>query len=460
MRTIAFFLFFSSLWASYKQEGAYAAHFDGERRFAYISYLLPYNPKILVLGSNAEIEAICKKQWLGQAKLVANGPCDMIWVESDSEIDLLSQNLSLLEHPRLIYTSTHQKEGAFQRLQSFLDTVGFSFLCHWYLEDGEGNAIFLKKPIMEAYIHTLAYNPPLESRLLPKPPPSKIEKFLKPALNKTDDHSFGSIDFIYMINLDERPEKFALAAGALELYGIHPYRFSAVNGWKLPNSTLSQLGAVFVPGTLRESFLGSYYKEVEGGELIHTEIIQEDGTSYFTWGLARGPVGIVLSHVSVLQDAYNSGYQTIWVMEDDVEAIEDPRQIPQLLKKLDQLVPDWDIFFTDVDTKDADGIHICCRAFATRPNVPIPPFSTFIDKFHAIGEGFYRTGMRYGAYSMIIRRSAMKKILNYYKTYGIFLPYDMDYWLCPDLKMYHFERDLVSHRAGAHSDNNQPRYEP
>lgn len=445
----------------YKAEGYYA-FYDGDKRPFFMSLFLPYNPR--VLSFNADISSICKKQWHDNASLFSADSMkkgetyDLIWVEGNSELEILSENLHILEKARLVYTSTHLQDGDFQRLKSFLEAVGFSLLTHWYWEEGEGNALFLKKNFFDAYIRTLAYSPPPFVLPRPKPPLSQIEQFFKPAKEKGDDHQMEGIDFIYMINLDERPEKFALASSGLHLYGINPYRFSAINGWTLPTATLSQVGAVFLPGTLQEPFVGSFYKEVNGEEVLHTELIQENGTSYFTWGLARGPVGIILSHLSVLQDAYDSGYETIWVMEDDVEAIEDPRQIPSLLRALDLLAPDWDLFFTDTDTKDADGIHIPCRALATRPNVDIPPFSSFIDRFYAIGEGLYRTGMRYGAYSMIFRRSGIKKILDYYKTYRIFLPYDMDLWLCPDLKMYHFERDLVSHRAQALSDNNQPRY--
>lgn len=60
-----------------------------------------------------------------------------------------------------------------------------------------------------------------------------IFDFLKPALEKGANHKMRNIDFIYMINLDKRPEKFLATQSALKRYGIHPYRFSAVNGWEL-----------------------------------------------------------------------------------------------------------------------------------------------------------------------------------------------------------------------------------
>ena len=60
---------------------------------------------------------------------------------------------------------------------------------------------------------------------------SALVRHLKPAEGKTGDHSIRNVYFIYMINLDARPEKYALARRYLEAYAITPYRFSAVNGW-------------------------------------------------------------------------------------------------------------------------------------------------------------------------------------------------------------------------------------
>jgi hypothetical protein len=46
------------------------------------------------------------------------------------------------------------------------------------------------------------------------------------------ESSLRNIDFIYMINLDQRPEKWKLSVDQLAPYGITPCRFSAVNGWR------------------------------------------------------------------------------------------------------------------------------------------------------------------------------------------------------------------------------------
>src|SRR5579872_6422231 len=74
-----------------------------------------------------------------------------------------------------------------------------------------------------------------------------IEEYFKKAENKTGVHSMENIDFIYVINLDERPERFERTVNALKPYGINPYRFSAVNGWKLSFQAIDELGIVYEP---------------------------------------------------------------------------------------------------------------------------------------------------------------------------------------------------------------------
>ena len=49
------------------------------------------------------------------------------------------------------------------------------------------------------------------------------------------------------------------------------------------------------------------------------------------------------------------------------------------------------------------------------------------------------------AHSLIIRRSGMKKILDFYKTRHIFIPYDHELSVVPDIRMFNLRYDLVTH---------------
>lgn len=284
-----------------------------------------------------------------------------------------------------------------------------------------------------------------------------IERHLRPCEDKSGNHQMRNIDFIYCINLDKRPQKFERTQRVLEPYGINPYRFSAVNGWELSFESVEQLGVIYTPDQ-PEGPIATVYRHEDGKEYISFEIMKEPGVSYYCHSLSRGAIGCILSHLSVLQDAYDSGYNTIWVMEDDIRIVRDPHDISSLIDQLDHLASGWDVLFTDYETKSADGMPFYCGAIRPRPFVQMKSLSYYLDRVN-LNADLLKLGLRFGAYSMIVRRSGMKKILDYFKTNKIYFPYDIDYRFVPDIQMYSSSRDIVTTIAGAESDNGSPTYE-
>ena len=284
-----------------------------------------------------------------------------------------------------------------------------------------------------------------------------IEDHLKPVLDKGDNHCIRNIDFIYMINLDQRPEKFEACMKQLIPYQIFPSRFSAVNGWELSLEAINDIGVKYEPWMTFEK-LGTTYLINEGYNKLH-ETVQTVGRTYFCHDMGRGSIGIVLSHLSILKDAYESGYETIWVMEDDIEIISNPHVLSDLIDKLDALVgkDGWDILFTDTDTKARNGNYVVCLSYAWRPNFSPENPNRFAERTN-ISEDFRRIGARYGAYSMIVRRSGMKKLLRFFDHYHVFLPFDMDYTLPNDIRLYALRYDVVSTEPNAITDNELPNY--
>jgi len=266
-----------------------------------------------------------------------------------------------------------------------------------------------------------------------------------------------NIDCIYMINLDRRPEKFAICRKALSSYGIDPWRVSAVNGWELPLEIVADVGVKY-ESWMSQGMRGTCFPK-EGGGLPSYEPIQTVGKTYFCDQFFLGSIGIVMSHASVLQDAIEAGYKTIWVMEDDIEVIQDPNLLPSLIDRLDALVGEegWDALFTDRDTKDKTGRYVPCVSYAKRPNF-LPSDPERFAKVEAVGDAFRRVGARYGAYSMILRRSGMEKILGFLKAHQVFLPYDMDMTLPNGIRLFTVVEDVVSTQPRAPTDNGAPNY--
>lgn len=282
-----------------------------------------------------------------------------------------------------------------------------------------------------------------------------VEDHLKFVANKSTMHSMRNIDFIYLINLDQRTEKLQLTLDQLKPYGINPFRFSAVNGWELSLDVINDVGLKFSP-EMEGGFMATSYHLNGNYEQSH-EIIQNYGQTYFCHCTARGTIGCTLSHLSVLQDAYDSEYQTIWVIEDDIEVKKDPRILSDLIDRLDALVgkENWDILFTDRDIKGGNGNEVVASSAAKRPDYVSRNDFSLKQK---ISEEFRIIGARYGSHSMIIRRSGIKKILQFLKAHQLFLPYDMEYTLPQGIKLFTVLEDVVSNFSKAISDNGGANY--
>lgn len=286
---------------------------------------------------------------------------------------------------------------------------------------------------------------------------AKLEDHFKKALGKTDFCNMRNIDYIYIINLDQRPEKFARCAKQLYLWGINPYRFSAVNGWELSLETVNDIGVRLEPWMTREKW-GTFYP-IGGDRQPNHEPVWEAGKTYFSHCMSLGAIGIDLSHLSVLQDALDSGYETIWVMEDDIQVVRDPRILSTVIEKLDAEVgkDNWDILFTDKDIRDVNGNYIPVYFAGRRPDYLNFTKENNYSLKNPVGE-FIKIGARSGAHSMIIRRSGIQKLLRFFNAHQIFFPYDMEYILPRGINLYTVAHDIVSNLPKALSDNGGPNY--
>jgi GR25 family glycosyltransferase involved in LPS biosynthesis len=283
-----------------------------------------------------------------------------------------------------------------------------------------------------------------------------VEDYLK-KIDRCPGHRMQNIDYIYLINLDERPEKLCRCLEKLAPYGILPHRFSAINGWQLSIETINELGVKFGPW-MQGAQIGGYYIEEIGHEPQH-ESVEVIGRTYFGPRVYPGAIACALSHLSVLQHAYDSGFETVWIMEDDIEILKDPGTLSDLIDKLDHLVKKdgWDILFTDKDTKDRNGTTVPCYSYGWRPNYT-PKDTAKFGQVKIISPEFRQIGARYGTYSMIVRRSGMKKILNFIKQYQLFLPLDMELTQPPGMRLFTVLEDVVSTEYAAPTDNTAANY--
>jgi len=282
---------------------------------------------------------------------------------------------------------------------------------------------------------------------------AKIQDHYKKIDNKTSGHSFGCINFVYLINLDHRPEKYQESINELKKYGITPFRFSAVNGWKIKHQALQEIGVKFTKN-MRPGGMGSHFLWEDGKEFISHELIGKEGRTYFCHCIARGAIGCLMSHVSIMKDAYESGYELIWIMEDDIEVLRPPSLLLSYIKELDSLRgrKNWDLLYTDRDYRTRSGVYAPCYGTDYRPDVDTRNQERFAIR-KKISTNIRRLGSRFATTSMIWTRSGLKKYLDYIEKHGMFLPIDMDIHLAPGMKAYSVVNDVVTNRIKSVSDN-------
>ena len=130
--------------------------------------------------------------------------------------------------------------------------------------------------------------------------PTPTAKYLKNTSLTEKNSGLEGIDCIYVINLDSRPEKWQRVNKLLQTNGLKANRFSGINGWDITIES-------------RRELCWAYPIRLSAGEF-----------------------GCLLSHISVIKDAYKRGFNCIWVCEDDIEIVRKISRLPRLLRRLTQ----------------------------------------------------------------------------------------------------------------------------
>ncbi len=276
-------------------------------------------------------------------------------------------------------------------------------------------------------------------------------KHLKKIDHTTPSFQIGNIDYIYLINLDQRPEKYTHCLEQLRPYGIEPQRFSAVNGWSLSKADIDDIGYQFIPGMvffIRNNGVALFDPPIKIEQPLNASCY---GKTCFTRDMKLGAIGCTLSHLSILQDAYDSGYETIWILEDDFILCDTPHLLTHVIEQLDETVDkeNWDVLYTDSEYyfKNVDEV----QKHLWRPDRPAFDLNSLCS-WASVGNDFLKIGGRQKTHSMIIRRSGMKKILDFEMKHGIFLQYDHELGFVPFLKLYALKKKIVTINEDSCSD--------
>lgn len=234
-----------------------------------------------------------------------------------------------------------------------------------------------------------------------------VVNYLKPIEITHFESGIDLVNCIYVINLDARTDKWDRLKPLFAERNLQVNRVSGINGWQFTKED-------------KKTLAGPYRPRLKGGQL-----------------------GCLLSHLSILKDAYKRGFDLIWVLEDDIEFSEDLSHISKLIPKLQVIDPDWDIFYTDSDCVNEKGEYFTPLALDPRPDQTLPPLAFYQERI-VIDEDLMQIRSRFATHSMLISKKGIKKILDYFTHVYLFSPIDWDIHYIPNIRQYAARRDIVT----------------
>ncbi len=267
---------------------------------------------------------------------------------------------------------------------------------------------------------------------------AKIDQYLKRPEKALSASKINNIDAVYLINLDQRPDKLRSMRDKLAPFGVIPQRLPAIYGWGLSQDVLQDIGLQFQPGMNggRDMVYKPCLRPLEPREVPLDA--SHYGRACFHPRTTPGAIGCMLSHLSLLQDALDQQAQTIWILEDDVTVQENPHLLSARIEDLDHLTGgEWDILYTD----DRTWFEPFTPGTVWRPDLSLNYEALY--EHSPAGDRFFRIGGRCQAHSLIMRRSGMEKILAFLKERGMFMAYDVEIAFVPNIKMYSLREEIV-----------------
>ena len=243
--------------------------------------------------------------------------------------------------------------------------------------------------------------------------------FLKKDFKEIGGYFSGieGLDKIYVINLDHKIDRKRHMDNLLTSYGLQYERFSAVNGWAFDKILLRKFYVQCLPPVQDRRFI------------------------------SPGQIGCFLSHLSIIKQALDKGYETIWVLEDDIVFNKDPKKIlEEFIFNMAAEKIEWDILFTDLNSRYilADGSighYIVFRGslgsdfdYESAGSMDVAPTINFAKQIQH----------RLGAYSIVLSRRGMIKIFNYFMKHPLQSAYDVDWNFFENTRFFQLLEDVVT----------------
>ncbi len=223
-------------------------------------------------------------------------------------------------------------------------------------------------------------------------------------------HLERKIQHVYVVNMKNNPDRYKKISSELNSEGIKFSRFNAIDGYNL--KIISKSGEIFTGKDLKSGKaklkMGEKYKVYCPNVVMNYRYIPK---MYYA-PLVAGEFGCYCSHLEIMHDVIEKGYNAVLILEDDAEIY---KGVAQKIKKLEQYLPDvkkWDIIYTGLSMrKNSYGYFRKFQPVIRNPEIKrITKFPLKI----------------WGTYSFIINYSGATKILSEIESSGIYDPIDLN----------------------------------
>ena len=173
---------------------------------------------------------------------------------------------------------------------------------------------------------------------------------------------------------------------------------------------------------------------------------------YFHKKMSLVDIRDALTHLSIINNALKNGYETIWIMDEDVQIRCLPQEVLRCVKIANEQNQDWGLLYTDEGTRNESGKVLHRHKLFRRPDIPFDMDAMYLDRilldekpFDFTADSNFHVGLLVGAHSYLLNRHGMETILNYYKANKIFIPYEMEIQVIPGIVPYRTQEPLVSY---------------
>lgn len=253
---------------------------------------------------------------------------------------------------------------------------------------------------------------PIQQELTP------VVRYLDPVNVYTMDSGLRSIDCIYVINLNSRPDKWERTSKLFAENDLRINRVQATDGWRLDHEVMEELS-------------GPYPVRLQAREY-----------------------GRLLSYLRAMKDAFERGFECIWICEDTVEFFDDVQKISSLIDQLSAFDPNWHVFYPDVGPRYQEGERVFRQLsvpYDPRPDEELESEEYYAKKFR-VSDDIMKIRGRAPFNSLLISKRGIQKILHYFAHVFLWSPIDVNLHTIPNMRQYAVKTDIVSRWV----DGNKP----